>query len=128
MVLARYGLIFTEAELYRCCESDADGTLPSAVVRCVLSLGLRAHTERLPDVTSLAEQVTQATPIVYLNLAPILGLAVIHAVIVEEIDVQQGQITIIDPAYSPDGRRMWPLGLFQIGWKLARNQTILITQ
>lgn len=128
MVLASYGLPFTEAELYHCCESDADGTLPSAVVRCVLRLGLMARTERLPDVATLTEQATQATPIVYLNLAPILGLAIIHAVIVEEIDVEQEQIIVIDPAYSPDGRRIWPLGLFQLGWKLARNQTILIAR
>lgn len=122
MVLASYGLTFTEAELYRCCESDTDGTLPSAVVRCVLRLGLMARSERLLDVATLAEQAAQATPIAFLNLAPMLGLAVIHAVIVEEIDLQQGQITNIDPAYSPDGRRTWSLGLFQIGWKLARNQ------
>ena len=128
MVLASYGIIFTEDELYRCCESDADGTLPSAVVRCVVRLGLMARSERLLDVATLAEQATQATPIVFLNLAPILGLAIIHAVIVEEIDLQQEQITIIDPAYLPDGRRAWPRGLFQLGWKLARNQTILISQ
>jgi hypothetical protein len=87
-----------------------------------------ARTERLPDVATLTEQATQATPIVYLNLAPILGLAIIHAVVVEEINIEQGQITIIDPAYSPDGRRTWTLGLFQLGWKLARNQTILIAR
>lgn len=126
VVLASYGLTFTEAELYTCCESDMDGTLPSAVVRCVVRLGLMARAERLPEVANLAEQAMQTTPIVFLNLVPLLGLAVIHAVVVEEIDVEQGQITIIDPAYLPDGRRTWPLGLFQLGWKLAHNQTILI--
>lgn len=129
MILAAYGLTYTEADLYTCCETDVDGTLPSAVVRCVQQLGLSARAERLPDMETLIGQMAaNTTPIVFLNLAPLLGIAVIHAVVVTTIDVHQEQITVLDPSYVPDGRRVWGLGLFQMGWKLARNQTILISR
>jgi len=127
MVLAGYGLIYSEADLYNCCETDVDGTLPSAAVRCLQRLGLSARAERLSDMEALARYATDAIPIVFINLAPLLGIGVIHAVIVEEMDVQQGRIKVIDPSFLPDGRRMWTFGLFQMGWKLALNQTILIS-
>lgn len=126
MVLASYGLVYSEATVYTCCETDTDGTLPSAAVRCVQRLGVAARTERLPDLANLLLLTAHTTPIVFLNLAPIMGFAVIHAVIVEKIELLQEQITIIDPAYPPAGRRTWALGQFQIGWRLARQQTIVI--
>lgn len=128
MVLASYGQRYAEAEIYHCCETDGDGTLPSAAVRCAQRLGLSAVAERLPDLETLIQRATDATPIVFLNLAPLLGIVIIHAVVVVTIDRQQEQITVLDPAHPPDGRRTWGLGLFQIGWQLARNQTILISQ
>ena len=126
MIVASHGLVYSEAELYTCCETDSEGTLPSAAVRCVQRLGLVARSERLLDLASLIQARADSALIVFLNLAPILGIASIHAVIIEEINFQQEQITIIDPTYLPDGRRTWALGLFQIGWQLARNQTILV--
>lgn len=128
MVLACYGLERTEAEIYTCCETDADGTLPSAAVRCARSLGFDASALRLSGLDALKEQLERlhVFPIVHVNLSPILGINVIHALIVEAIDVQAGRVRVIDPAYPPTGRRMLSLPLFEAGWRLARCQTILV--
>jgi hypothetical protein len=37
-----------------------------------------------------------------------------------------GQIQVIDPTYPPSGYRTLLLGLFETGWGIARNQTILV--
>lgn len=128
MVLAYYGMEYTETEIYDCCETDAGGTLPSVAARCAQSLGFAASAVRLVSLDVLREQLIAGFifPIVYVNLSPITGINVIHAVIVEAIDTQAGQVQVIDPAYPPTGRRVLPLSLFQVGWKLARNQTILV--
>ncbi|HXV99861.1 MAG TPA: cysteine peptidase family C39 domain-containing protein [Anaerolineae bacterium] len=128
MVLAYYGLQHTEAEIYTCCETDVDGTLPSAAVRCAQHLGFNASAPRLPGLDALKEHLRagQIFPIVYLNLSPVLGVNVIHAMIVENIDVQADQVQVIDPAYPPSGQRTIPLGLFEVGWRLVQNQTILV--
>ncbi len=128
MVLASYGVERTEAEVCACCQTDADGTLPSAAARCAQSLGFDATAPRLSGLDALREQLETAHsfPIAYVNLAPILGLNVIHAVIVEAIDTQRRQVRVIDPAYPPTGRREWALDLFEAGWRLARYQVILV--
>jgi len=128
MMLAYYGLERTEAEIYTCCETDADGTLPSAAVRCAQSLGFNASAPRLSGLDALREQLEtlHILPIVYVNLSLILGINVIHAVIVEAMDVQAGRVWVIDPAYPPTGRRALSLSLFEAGWRLARCQTILV--
>jgi len=33
---------------------------------------------------------------------------------------------VVEPAHPSNGRREWPLGLFEIGWRLARFQVIVI--
>jgi hypothetical protein len=60
------------------------------------------------------------------HMSPILGVNVIHAMIVEAIDVQAGYVRVVDPAYPPTGRRTLTLRLFEAGWRLARCQTILV--
>nr|AGC71493.1 hypothetical protein [uncultured bacterium A1Q1_fos_1880] len=55
-----------------------------------------------------------------------MGFAVIHAVLIEKIELPQEQLTIIDPAYPPAGRRIWVLEQFEMGWRLACQQTIVI--
>lgn len=127
MILAHHDIVRTESEIYNCCETDPDGTLPSAAVRCVQKFGLHATSERLKDgFESLRHYCSYSEAIVFVHLAPILGIQAIHAVIVEIIDSQQGLITVIDPAFPPHGRRTWSISLFEIGWQLARNQVILV--
>ena len=65
-------------------------------------------------------------PITFVHLGPIIGITVIHAVIVEAIEFQSDTVYIVDPAYSPTGRREWTLGQFEAGWRLARYQTLLV--
>lgn len=128
MVLASYGVERTEVELYACCQTDADGTLPSAAAQCARDFGFNASAPRLSGLDALREQleIAHLFPIAYVNLEPLLGLNAIHAVIVESVDVQAGRVRVIDPAYPPTGRREWALDRFEVGWRLARYQVILI--
>ena len=129
MVLAGYGVERTEAEIYTCCQTDADGTLPSATAQCARNLGFDAVALRLSGIDMLREhlETAHAVPIIYLHLGPLLGLNVIHAVIIEAINIQDRYIHVIDPAFPPTGRREWTLDLFEQGWRLARYQVILIS-
>lgn len=128
MVLARYDIERSEDEIYFCCQTDLDGTLPTAAALCAQSLGIGASALRLPSLEALQEQmaIPDAVPIVFVNLAPLLGLNVIHAVIIEAIDTAARNVSVLDPAYPPAGRCEWMLDLFEVGWRLARYQTILI--
>jgi ABC-type bacteriocin/lantibiotic exporter with double-glycine peptidase domain len=129
MQLAAHGIARSEAEIYAGCQTDMDGTLPSAAVRCVQSFGFRAAAQRLAGLAQLQAHLhnTDTPPIVFVNLAPILGINVIHAILVEMIDsLDDGQIHIIDPTHPPTGRRTWTLKQFEVSWRLARNQVILI--
>jgi len=128
MLLAYYGRVYSETEIYACCETDIEGTLPSAAALCAQRLGFDASSPRLLGLEDLAYQLQtiHTFPIVSINLRPILGIRVIHALIVEAIDVQSGQVNVLDPAYPPTGRRKFRLAPFEAAWHLARYQTILV--
>jgi len=128
MVLVAYGVDRSETELYICCQTDIDGTLPSAAAHCAQALGIEAIATRSIDLDGLLVhlKITSASLIAFINLSPLLGVNVIHAVIVETIDIEAGQVQVIDPTYPPTGRRRWTLGMFTIGWQLARRQVILM--
>lgn len=128
MVLAFHGIVCTEAEISQCCESEPEGTLPSAAVRCLQKFGFNATSLRLYDgIESLRLHSLNAHIIAFVNLTPLMGIGVLHAVILETLHSEEGTLTIIDPAFPPTGRRLWSVGLFEIGWQLARNQVILIS-
>lgn len=128
MVFAVYGVERTEEEIYACCETDSDGTLPSAAARCAQELGFGASAVRLAGLDDLRGCIDTARDavIAFVNLGPLLGVNVIHAVIIELMDTAHGNMRVIDPAYPPAGYRNWSLGLFEVGWRLARRQCILI--
>ncbi len=90
--------------------------------------GFEASAQRLAGLDALQEQLTSASllPIVYVHLGPLIGISVIHAVIVEIVDIQAGIVQVVDPVHAPTGRRIWPLALFEVGWRLARYQAILV--
>lgn len=128
MIFADFGIACTEAEIYDCCETTFDGTLPSAAVNCAITFGLNAAALRLQDIQELEQFVGQTAShaIVFVNLAPLLGQNVAHAVIVTDIDQAAAEIRVMDPAYPPNGKRTWALGQFQLGWQMARFQIIVI--
>jgi hypothetical protein len=64
--------------------------------------------------------------ITFVNVAPLLGINVLHAVIATQVDAQPAQVHVMDPAYPPNGQRIWALSQFQLGWQLARFQVIAI--
>ncbi len=129
MVLARYGVERSEAEVYACCETDADGTLPSAAARCIRQFGLKAEAQRLKGLETLQGHLNtpDCSVIVHVNLATLLGVNVVHAVVVEAIDGRANYVRVVDPAYPPAGRRTWPLGLFEMAWRAVRYQALVIT-
>lgn len=129
MVLAAYGVERTEEEIYACCETNVDGTLARVAADCARRHGLNASSRRLAGLDAPREQLEIASvpPIVYVHLAPLEGVNVIHAVIVEPIDVQAKRVSVLDPAFPPTGPREWGLELFEIGWRLARYQVILVS-
>lgn len=128
MVLERFDVARSESELYDCCQTDIDGTLPFAAARCAESLGFIAASVRLADLDALLQYVDEGYlhPIVFVNLTPLLGLNVLHAVVIDQIDTEADTIRIVDPAHPPEGTRIWSLALFARGWRMARGQTILI--
>ncbi len=116
IILASHNIVRSEAEIYQCCETDVDGTLPSAAARCIRSFGLPVRSERLSrGIEALRTHLSNSQAIVYINLAPLLGVQTIHAVIVASIQSQEGLISVIDPSFLPNGQRRWSIGLFEIG-------------
>jgi ABC-type bacteriocin/lantibiotic exporter with double-glycine peptidase domain len=128
MVLASAGLKLSESVVYDGCGTDADGTLPSKAAQYAMSIGFAATSARLPNIEQLFTHLMSGCPhpIVFVNLNSLMGISVTHAVIVESIDLESEIVTVIDPAFPPAGRRLWSLALFEIGWKMARCQTILV--
>ena len=129
MVLASTGFEASEADIYAGCETDFDGTLPSKAAAYANQIGFNATAPRLVDINELATMMASSHryPIVFVNLIPILGLNINHAIVIESIEPTSETIIALDPAYPPTGRREWKLGLFEIGWKMAHRQTILVT-
>lgn len=129
MILAAHGIVKDEAELYACCETDIDGTLPGAAAHCARTFGLAASAERLGGLDSLQTQIETAdlSLVLFVNLAPLLGVQVLHALVLESIDFQAREIHLLDPAFPPNGKRVWSLDLFERGWELARYQVVWIS-
>jgi ABC-type bacteriocin/lantibiotic exporter with double-glycine peptidase domain len=128
MALAAQGIERSEADVYSCCQTDADGTLASVAAQCAESFGLHASALRLSGLDALRENIETPNTIliIFVNLAPLLGITVIHAVILDAIDTTAKIVHVIDPAHPPNGRREWPLDLFEVGWRLARHQIIMV--
>jgi len=128
MILATFNVVKSETEIYSCCQTDIDGTLPSAAVECAASFGFDARTLRLDGLESLQARLQElnSRTILFVNLASLIGVNVIHAVVLRSLDVQRNQIQILDPAFPPQGERVWSLDQFQLAWRAARYQTILI--
>ena len=127
MIFAAHGIERTEADIAHCCQTDIDGTLTSLAVRCAQEAGFEAVAQRLKDIDSLQAQLSESSyiPIVFLNIGPLLAINVIHAVVVQSLDIQAQTIHVIDPAF-PKGHRSWAIGLFERGWQLATYQTVLV--
>jgi ABC-type bacteriocin/lantibiotic exporter with double-glycine peptidase domain len=60
MVFAAYGVDHTEEEIYACCGTDPDGTLPSAAARCAQQLGFGASAVRLAGLDELRGYIDTA--------------------------------------------------------------------
>jgi hypothetical protein len=77
--------------------------------------------------TDSAIQMRFEICIVYIDLSVLLGLSLRHAVVLLDLNVYQRQVRVVDPAFTPDGLRVWSLDLFEMAWRMAHCQTILIT-
>ena len=128
MIFAANGLTRSEDEIYSCCQTDIDGTLPSAAAQCAVSHGFEATALRLGGLADLQTRLESGGlfPILFVNLAPLVGINALHAVVLQAIDVDAKQVQVMDPAYPPSGMRIWNLDLFEHAWRMARFQTILL--
>jgi ABC-type bacteriocin/lantibiotic exporter with double-glycine peptidase domain len=122
MVLSSFGVETTENELRLLCDSLESGTDALKAVDAVRGLGFPRSCKQnlLPDeLKSLVEDGN--FPIVYVNLFPLSGEFVQHAMVV--IQMNEEFVTVYDPAV---GECQLPTNEFSVAWRLQRNLTILV--
>ncbi|GAB1539235.1 hypothetical protein NUACC21_19010 [Scytonema sp. NUACC21] len=79
-------------------------------VKCTLSIG-----------ELIAQLEVDVYPIVFVNLLPIDGVKVAHAMIV--VAIAQGMVTVYDPL---QGERNLPRSTFDAAWAMMHNLAILV--
>lgn len=128
MILADFGIQRSESDIYECCQTDLDGTLARTAAECAESFDLQASILRLTSLEQVKQLASQpdSRVIAFINVAPLLGVNVLHAVIVTNLDDQSSQVQILDPAHMPNGQRNWAIEQFQLAWQLAGFLVIVI--
>lgn len=121
--MAHLGIIVDEDSLRACCGTDRLGTTAQAAVDCATRYGLQASVDSVATLAELNSYVDRRIyPIVYVNMFPLDGLWVLHAVVVEA--VTNNEITFLDPMV---GRRHAPASAFEQAWQMGRRRTLIIT-
>jgi ABC-type bacteriocin/lantibiotic exporter with double-glycine peptidase domain len=122
MVLATLGLELTESELRKRCDCTPFGTEALKAVDAVRALGFEQTIKSTLSITELEQQLKLGLlPIAFVNLLPIDGVKVSHAVVVTAVDL--GQVIVCDPLY---GERALPRSTFDAAWSMMRNLVILV--
>jgi ABC-type bacteriocin/lantibiotic exporter with double-glycine peptidase domain len=122
MVLGSFGVETTEDDLRLLCDSTDSGTEALKAVDAARRLGFPRsgkHNLLLDELKALVEDGD--FPIVYVNLFPLSGEFVQHALVV--IEVNEELVTVYDPSV---GERQLPMDKFGVAWRLQRNLTILV--
>lgn len=129
MILAACGIKKSEQDIYTCCRTDVDGTLPSAAAACFAAHDLKSLAVRLNGLDDLRVHIQRkdSFAILFVQLAPLTGISVIHAVVLDTLDESKQEIHVLDPAFPPDGKRVWTMDQFALGWRAARYQTIFVS-
>jgi ABC-type bacteriocin/lantibiotic exporter with double-glycine peptidase domain len=122
MVLATFGLTFSEVNLREACDCTPFGTEALQAVDAVRRLGFVNTVKGTSSIEELINQLDLGQyPIAFINLLPIDGIKIAHAIVVMDID--SDWIKVCDPL---QGDRILPRSTFEVAWRMMRNLVILI--
>lgn len=122
IVLSGFNLDISEAELRDLCDCTLFGTEALKAVDAVRRLGFPKTAKGTLSVDELVTQLKSGFyPIVFINLLPIDGIKVGHAVVVVAIDPTN--VWVIDPL---QGERILPCSTFDTAWAMMHNLSILV--
>ncbi len=122
IVLSGFGLDISEAELRDLCDCTPFGTEALKAVDAVRRLGFPKTAKWTLSIDELATQVNAGFyPIVFINLLPIDGIQVGHAVVVIALDLANA--LVYD---SLQGERILPRSTFDSAWAMMHNLSILV--
>ncbi|WP_264327531.1 cysteine peptidase family C39 domain-containing protein [Romeriopsis navalis] len=122
MVLLSYGKDISEQTLREACDSTPLRTDALKAIDAARALGfLRSHKATL-STKEAREIINDAVyPIIFLNLLPIDGIKVAHAMVLQNLDDKTVQV--INPLC---GERHIPRTPFEVAWAMMRNLAILV--
>ena len=122
MVLTAFGLVLTEAELREQCDCTPFGTEALRVVDAARDLGFLSTIKATVTIAELERQWSLGLyPIVFVNLLPIDGVKISHAMVVTGFEVDG--VRVCDPLR---GERILPRSTFDAAWAMMRNLVILV--
>jgi ABC-type bacteriocin/lantibiotic exporter with double-glycine peptidase domain len=122
MVLLTMGTDISEAELRERCDCTIFGTTALLAVDALRALGFTHSRKVVSSIQEITEELALGhLPIVFLNLLPIDGIKVAHAVVLTAIE---GNVVYV---YDPRrGERIIARSAFEAGWAMMRGLVILI--
>lgn len=122
MVLSDFEVDISEAELRQLCDCTPFGTEALKAVDAVRNLGFSRTVKCTLTIDELFAQLkANLYPIVFINLLPIDGVKVAHAMIV--VALGEEMVTVYDPL---QGERNLPRSTFDTAWVMMHNLTILV--
>ena len=122
MVLMALGLVLSEAELRERCDCTPFGTEALRVVDIARDLGFLNTIKATVTSAELEHQWSLGLyPIVFVNLLPIDGVKISHAIVVTGFEVDG--VRVCDPLR---GDRILPRSTFDAAWAMMRNLVILV--
>ena len=122
MILSSFGLELPESELRELCDCTFEGTDALKAVDAVRLLGFSKTAKHTLSIDELAKLLAAETyPIVYVDLLPIEGKRVTHALIV--LEFTPDSVTVYDP---DRGERTIPRDLFAEAWRRQHYLAIMV--
>lgn len=122
IIFSGFDLDISEAELRDLCDCNPFGTEALKAVDAVRKLGFPKTAKWTLSIYELVTQVNSGCyPIVFINLLPIDGIKVGHAVVV--LAINQANVSFYDPL---QGERILPRSTFDTAWAMMHNLSILV--
>ncbi len=122
MVLTAMGLEISEAELRERCDCTMFGTDAFMAVGALRGLGFERSRKETGSMAGLIMELSAGGfPIVFVNLLPIDGIKVSHAMVV--MAIQENGVHVCDPRL---GERMISRVAFVAGWVMMQGLVILV--
>lgn len=122
MVLMAMGIAVSEAELRKRCDCTMFGTDAFMAVDALRGLGFERSRKETGSIAGLMMELSAGQlPIVFVNLLPIDGIKVSHAMVV--MDIQENGVHVCDPRL---GERIIARVAFEAGWVMMQGLVILV--